>query len=128
MNGPKFYRGAGKNRVGIHTHIHDNPVNASDNSDLKAVIAKDAALLQDRSTARAHFQGRFRKTAFGDFKNSSGHKPEHTEAMATNDCVDEAKKVIVDAATEAGVIIETDPVAQDIDLHRLADDGGPAHE
>ena len=35
-----------------------------------AIVAKDALLLQDRSMTRAHFQGRFRKTAFGDFKNS----------------------------------------------------------
>ena len=49
--------------------------------------------------------------------------------MAANDFVDEAKKVLVDAATESGVIIETDPVAvQDINLHRLNDDGGPIHE
>lgn len=129
MNGPKFYRGAGKNRVGIHNHIHDNPVNASDNSDLKAVIAKDAALAQDRGAVRASFQGRFLKTVFGDFKNRSGHGQEQTDAIAANNFIDAAKKVLVDAATEAGVVLETEPVAVvDIDLHRLADDGGPVHE
>jgi hypothetical protein len=120
MNGPKT---KGDNR---HYHTHYLPVV---NVETKDIVDKDAALVQDHSTERASFQGRFRKTAFGDFKNRSGHKPEHTGAMAANDFVDEAKKVLVDAATESGVIIETDPVAmQDIDLHRLNDDGGPIHE
>jgi hypothetical protein len=120
MNGSKT---KGDNR---HYHTHYLPVV---NVETKDILDKDAELVRDHSTERASFQGRFRKTAFGDFKNRSGHKSEHTEAMAANDFVDEAKKVLVDAATESGVIIETDPVAmQDINLHRLNDDGGPIHE
>jgi hypothetical protein len=113
MNGPKFSRGAGKDRVGIHNHIHDNPVNATDNGDLKAVVAKDATLLQDRSTTRAHFQGRFRKTAFGDFKNRSGRYDEMAEASQDDYVFELAKEeaalaaaAVTEAAAADGVIVE----------------------
>ena len=113
MNGPKFSRGSGKDRVGIHNHIHDNPVNATDNGDLKAVIAKDALLLQDRSMTRAHFQGRFRKTAFGDFKGRPGRYDEMAEASQDDYVFNQAKEeaalaaaALDEAAAAAGVVVE----------------------
>ena len=113
MNGPKFFRGAGKDRVGIHNHIHDNPVNALDNSDLKAVVAKDATLLQDRSMTRANFQGRFRKTTFGDFKSRPGRADEVSEASQEDYVFNQAKEeaalaaaAVTEAAAADGVIIE----------------------
>ena len=113
MNGPKFSRGNGKDRVGIHNHIHDSPINATDNGDLKAVIAKDATLLQDRSMTRAHFQGRFRKTAFGDFKNRPGRAEELSEAKQDDYVVELvmeeaalAAAAVTEAAAADGVIIE----------------------
>ena len=117
MNGPKFFNGVGKNRVGIHNHIHDNPVNANDNGDLKAVIEKDATLLQDRSGDRRSFQGRFRTTAFGDFKHKPGRADEHSEALQDDYVFEEAKAeaaaaatAITEAAAKDGVIME-DPDA-----------------
>jgi hypothetical protein len=113
MNGPKFFNGVGKNRVGIHNHIHDNPVNATDNGDLKAVIEKDATLLQDRSGDRRSFQGRFRTTAFGDFKHNPGRADEHSEALQDDYVFEEAKAeaaaaatATVEAAAADGVIVE----------------------
>jgi len=113
MNGPKFFNGVGKSRVGIHNHIHDNPVNATDNGDLKAVIEKDATLLQDRSGDRRSFQGRFRTTAFGDFKGKPGRAPETVQAQIENIAFDEAKAeataaatAITEAAAKDGVIME----------------------
>jgi hypothetical protein len=116
MNGPKFSRGTGAARVAIHNHIHDNPVNATDNGDLKAVIAKDATLLQDRSMTRAHFQGRFRKTAFGDFKGRPGRSDEMSEAKQEDYVFEQAKEEaalaaaeLVDAAAATGIVIEPEP-------------------
>ena len=116
MNGPKFSRGNGKDRVGIHNHIHDSPINATDNGDLKAVIAKDATLLQDRSTTRAHFQGRFRKTAFGDFKHKPGRADEYNEAKQEDYVFEQAKEeaalaaaAVTEAAAADGVILEDGP-------------------
>lgn len=93
------------------------------------VIEADAKLVQDRSMDRAHFQGRFRATTYGDFKNRSGHGDEHSEALQDDYVFEEAKTerelaqaAIVDAAAADGVIVE------DHELHRLADDGGPVHE
>lgn len=113
MNGPKFSRGKGNDRVGIHNHIHDNPVNATDNGDLKAVIAKDATLLQDRSHNRASFQGRFRKTAFGDFKGRPGRADEMDEAKQEDYAFELAKEdaalaaaAVTEAAAADGVIVE----------------------
>ena len=113
MNGPKFSRGAGKDRVGIHNHIHHNPVNATDNGDLKKVIEADALLLQDRSTTRAHFQGRFRKTAFGDFKGRPGRAEEMSEAKQDDYVFELAKEeaalaaaAVTEAAAADGVIVE----------------------
>jgi len=113
MNGPKFSRGNGKDRVGIHNHIHDSPINATDNGDLKAVIAKDATLLQDRSMTRAHFQGRFRKTAFGDFKGRPGRADEMSEAKQEDYVFNQAKEeaaltaaAVTEAAAAEGVVIE----------------------
>lgn len=110
MNGPKFVNDNGE---GIHNHIHDNPVNATDNSDLKAVVAKDALLLQDRSLARATFQGRFRKTAFGDFKNRPGRTTEYVEALMDDHEFEDQKAeaagnaaALTDAAAADGVVIE----------------------
>jgi hypothetical protein len=118
MNGPKFSNDFGK---GIHNHIHDNPGNASDNTDLKAVIAKDALLLQDRSTTRAHFQGRFRKTVYGDFKNRPGRADEQSEALQHDYVFEQAKEeaawaaqAIVDAAAADGVIVEDTTPPNDI--------------
>jgi hypothetical protein len=113
MNGPKFSRGSGKYRVGIHNHIHDNPVNATDNGDPKGIIAKDALLLQDRSMTRAHFQGRFRKTAFGDFKGRPGRADEMAEAKQDDYVFSLDKEeaalaaaAVTEAAAADGVIIE----------------------
>lgn len=80
---------------------------------VSAVVAKDALLLQDRSMNRAHFQGRFRKTAFGDFKGRPGRLPEMEEA-ALADVAFNAEKAsaaiaaaaVVDAAAQDGVVIE----------------------
>jgi hypothetical protein len=113
MNGPKFFRGAGKDRTGIHNHIHDSPVNATDNGDPKSIIAKDALLLQDRSTTRAHFQGRFRKTLFGDFKSRPGRADELAEASQDDYVFELAKEeaalaaaAVTEAAAAEGVIVE----------------------
>ena len=113
MNGPKFSRGAGKDRVGIHNHIHDNPVNATDNGDLKAVIAKDALLLQDRSHNRASFQGRFRKTVFGDFKGRPGRAIEQVSGLMEDHEFEDKKAeaartavAVTEAAAADGVIVE----------------------
>ena len=109
MNGPKVQW----DMQGHHNHIHDNPVNATDNGDLKAVIAKDALLLQDRSMTRAHFQGRFRKTAFGDFKGRPGRADEMSEASQEDYVFNQAKEeaalaaaAVTEAAAADGVIIE----------------------
>jgi ADP-ribosylglycohydrolase len=118
MNGQKFPNDFGKS---LHNHIHDNPANATDDSSLRAVIEKDALTRQDHTTDRAHFQGRFRATTYGDFKNMPGRAPEMAEALVENRDRNERAKELLDAATEAGVVIE------DTDLHRLADDGGPVH-
>ena len=116
MNGPKFSRGAGKDRVGIHNHIHHNPVNATDNGDLKKVIEADAKLVQDRGTSRASFQGRFRKTAFGDFKGRPGRANEMAEAKQDDYVFELAKEeaalaalaaaAVTEAAAADGVIVE----------------------
>ena len=78
-----------------------------------AIVAKDALLLQDRSMTRAHFQGRFRKTAFGDFKNRSGRYDEMAEAAQDDYVFNQAKEeaalaaaAVTEAAAADGVIIE----------------------
>jgi hypothetical protein len=116
MNGPKFSRGAGKDRVGIHNHIHGvNPHGALIITDkpLAEVIAADATLLQDRSMTRAHFQGRFRKTAFGDFKGRPGRADEMSEASQEDYVFNQAKEeaaltyaAVTEAAAAVGVIVE----------------------
>jgi len=113
-------------------HTHNLPMV---NETTERVIAKDAALAQDRGTARASFQGRFRKTTFGDFKNRVGLSPELSEAQLEDHEREDAKAALAMAALEAGVVLEvTAPTYEDeqtmmseIDLHKLAD-GGPVHE
>ena len=67
------------------------------------VIEADAKLVQDRSTTRAHFQGRFRKTTFGDFKNRLGRAYEQSEALQDDYVFNQAKE---EAALEAAAVIE----------------------
>jgi hypothetical protein len=112
MNGPKIL----VDKIvapGVLVERGRHPVNATDNGDLKAVIAKDALLLQDRSRNRASFQGRFRKTAFGDFKNRSGRYDELAEASQDDYVFNQAKEeaalaaaAVTEAAAADGVIIE----------------------
>ena len=78
-----------------------------------AIVAKDALLLQDRSTTRAHFQGRFRKTAFGDFKGRPGRAEEMSEAKQDDYVFNQAKEeaalaaaAVTEAAAADGVIVE----------------------
>lgn len=126
MNGPKFVNDFGK---GVHSHIHDLPVNASDNIDIKQVVAKDAALVQDHTTDRAHFQGRFRATTFGDFKNRSDHAPELLEAQIEDHEREDAKALATEAAAELETAAAaTGVIVEDHELHRFADDGGPVHD
>jgi hypothetical protein len=80
---------------------------------IAAVIAKDATLLQDRSGDRRSFQGRFRTTAFGDFKHKPGRADEHSEALQDDYVFEEAKAeasaaatATVEAAAADGVIVE----------------------
>jgi hypothetical protein len=77
------------------------------------VIAKDATLLQDRSMTRAHFQGRFRKSAFGDFKHKPGRATEELEAMREDHEFEDKKAeaareaaAVTEAAAAEGVIVE----------------------
>ena len=91
------------NVLNQHLHTHNLPMV---NETTERVIAKDAALAQDRGTARASFQGRFRKTTFGDFKNRSGRSPELSEAqIEDNDRSSQAEELLA-ASAEAGVIVE----------------------
>ena len=78
-----------------------------------AIVAKDALLLQDRSMTRAHFQGRFRKTAFGDFKGRPGRYDEMSEAKQDDYVFSLDKEeaalaaaAVTEAAAADGVIIE----------------------
>lgn len=78
-----------------------------------AIVAKDALLLQDRSTNRAHFQGLFRKTAFGDFKGRPGRSDEFSEAKQDDYIFEQAKEkaaldaaAVTQAAAADGVVIE----------------------
>ena len=80
---------------------------------LAEVMAADALLLQDRSTTRAHFQGRFRKTAFGDFKGRPGRADEMSEAKQEDYIFAQAKEeaalaaaAVTEAAAADGVIVE----------------------
>jgi hypothetical protein len=115
MNGQKFPNDFGKS---LHNHIHDNPANATDDSSLRAVIEKDALTRQDHTTDRAHFQGRFRATTYGDFKNMPGRAPEMAEALQEDYVFEEAKREaefnaakLAEAAATDGVILEEPPNA-----------------
>ena len=92
------------------TKATDAVVNPNPNT---AIVAKDALLLQDRSTTRAHFQGRFRKTAFGDFKGRPGRAEEMSEAKQDDYVFNQAKEeaalaaaAVTEAAAADGVIVE----------------------
>lgn len=117
-----------------HRHNHTHEAKLVD-FHVQEVIGKDGALAQDRSVTRAQFQGRFRATCFGDFKNRPGFASEMVEAQVEDHeredaKAEEAAKVseIVESAATEGVVLETEITSLDeeIDLHRLADDGGPA--
>ena len=78
-----------------------------------AIVSKDALLLQDRSRNRASFQGRFRKTTFGDFKSRPGRADEVSEASQEDYVFNQAKEeaalaaaAVTEAAAADGVIIE----------------------
>jgi hypothetical protein len=66
----------------------------------------------DRSMTRAHFQGRFRKTAFGDFKNHPGRDVEMADAQLEDGMFNAAKAAgaitieVIEAAAADGVILE----------------------
>ena len=94
-----------------HQHIPEVPTPAQ--SEAAAVIAKDATLLQDRSMTRAHFQGRFRKTTFGDFKGRAGRGTEHIEALMEDHEFEDKKAeaaretaAVAEAAAANGVVTE----------------------
>jgi hypothetical protein len=77
------------------------------------VIEADAALVQDRGLTRANFQGRFRKTAFGDFKGRSRRAPEvmlaqieYLDRRETARRAAEDAAELVDAAAATGIVIE----------------------
>jgi hypothetical protein len=81
--------------------------------DIAAVIAKDALLLLDRSMTRANFQGRFRKTTFGDFKHKPGRAEEMSEAAQDDYVFNQAKEeaaleaaAVTEAAAADGVVVE----------------------
>ena len=80
---------------------------------VSAVIAKDALLLQDRSMTRANFQGRFRKTVFGDFKHKPGRADEISEAKQDDYVFNQAKEEaaleaakVAEAAAADGIVVE----------------------
>jgi uncharacterized membrane protein YebE (DUF533 family) len=101
-------------------HAQDKTQSEIGNPEVSAVIAKDALLLQDRSMTRAHFQGRFRKTAYGDFKNRPGRADEQSEALQDDYVFNEAKteaalaaQAIIEAAAADGVVVEdTTPASE----------------
>lgn len=95
-----------------HSHVH-GVVKLVPDLDITKVIEKDATLLQDRSGDRRSFQGRFRTTAFGDFKHKPGRADEHSEALQDDYVFEEAKAeaaaaatATVEAAAADGVIVE----------------------
>ena len=152
MNGSKFSKFASAVHRGAHNHIHGvsrvGLVTITEGQSIGGIIAKDRALKQDHSATRASFQGRFRKTSFGDFKNRPGHGPEMVEAQIEDHEREDAKAEwalgaldLAVAAADAGMVIEENPFsaeeieahrlaeeAEDVELHRLADDGGSVHE
>lgn len=104
---------------GTHNHIHGvkphQPAVVSDQP-IADIIAKDAALVQDRGLTRANFQGRFRKTTFGDFKGRPGRSDEMSEAKQEDYVFEQAKEEaalaaaeLVDAAAATGIVIEPEP-------------------
>ena len=112
MNGPKVQW----DMQGHHNHIHGatphKPTVVTDKP-LAEVMASDALLLQDRSHNRASFQGRFRKTAFGDFKGRPGRADEMSEASQEDYVFNQAKEeaaltyaAVTEAAAAVGVIVE----------------------
>lgn len=118
---------SGTSKITGHHNQHHGVVKLVDFDVLK-VIENDGKLAQDRSTTRAHFQGRFRKTTFGDFKNHSGRNHEMVQAQIEDHEREDVKAeevaaqaAVVEAAAAKGVVVE------DVDLHRLDDDGGPAN-
>lgn len=133
MNGPKMLvdeiiGGVVAETHGKHTH-HHGVVKLVPDLHISKVIEADSKLVQDHSTDRAHFQGRFRATTYGDFKNRPGHAPELLEAQIEDHEREDVK------AAEAAVKIELETAAaamgvvvEDHELHRLADDGGPVHD
>jgi len=102
---------------GKHNHIHGvsrSLLTITDGQSIGELIGKDALLVRDHSAERAQFQGRFRKTSFGDFKHRPGFGPEIVEAQIEDHEHEDAKAVeanataeIVKAAADAGVIVET---------------------
>ena len=78
-----------------------------------AIVSKDALLLQDRSRNRASFQGRFRKTTFGDFKSRPGRAIEQVSGLMEDHEFEDKKAeaartaaAVTEAAAADGVIIE----------------------
>ena len=101
---------------GKHSHIHGlatkNRTKYVDYN-VTALVAKDALLLQDRSHDRASFQGRFRKTAFGDFKGRPGRATEHIDGLMEDHEFEDKKAeaaraaaAVTEAAAADGVIVE----------------------
>ena len=95
-----------------HSHIH-GVVKFTPDLNISKVIEADAKLAQDRGQDRAHFQGRFRKTAFGDFKGRPGRADEISEAKQDDYVFNQAKEeaalaaaAVTEAAAADGVIIE----------------------
>lgn len=109
MNGPKITKDNGKGR---HHHHHGVVVYTPDLT-ITTTSENDAKLVQDRSTDRAHFQGRFRATAFGDFKHKPGRADEQSEASQDDYVFEQAKEeaalaaaAVVEAAAADGVVVE----------------------
>lgn len=97
---------------------HDNDAALAAQRQPSLVVDNDSKLAQDHGTDRAHFQGRFRATTFGDFKNRPGYAPEMVAAQIEyherEDAAREAAETsaaITDAAAQDGVIVEDDPIA-----------------
>jgi len=113
---------------GRHHHTH-GVVKLVKDLDITKTIEADVKLAQDHSHDRASFQGRFRKTAFGDFKHMPGRSPEFVEASIEDHEREDKKVELETAAAASGVVLEGEmSLHQEIDLHRLADDGGLVHE
>ena len=96
-----------------HKHDHIHGVEKTVSIDTQAVIAKDAMLRTDNMITRQSFQGRFRKTVFGDFKGRAGRGTEHIEALMEDHEFEDKKAeavreaaAVAEAAAANGVVTE----------------------